>query len=208
VRSLISCTSLYSCVFKGDVSFQVENRIFSTLSMKDLLITHISLAHGGPTQHRLFIENELRLIFCTGSTINTMTELTIRPGACNWVFDLEFNGIHKSGKGPQAHWNIWLRLDRDESSYEDLRLERAQIEKEKMDTEAAREEVERQIRDAVRARARASMDRVRESLGMRPRRTQPLELEDVHTTFFPCVFQLFILSFFADLFKRLYTNIF
>jgi hypothetical protein len=52
--------------------------------------------------------------------------------------------------------------------YEDLRLERAQIEKEKMDVEATLEEVERQIKDAAKVRARAFIDRVREHLGRSP----------------------------------------
>ena len=69
-----------------------------------------------------------------------------------------------------------------------MRLERAQIEKEKMDIEAALEEVERQIRDAARARARASIDRVREHLGRSPYQTPRLESPNVRTSLFLCSF--------------------
>ena len=110
---LNSRTSFNLCFFIGELKFPVQNHPFSTLShfVNDQLLTHLSLASSGPTRHRDFIENANRLVFCTRATINTMTELTVLPRSCNWVFDLELNRIHKSGKGPIAHWNIWLRLD-------------------------------------------------------------------------------------------------
>jgi hypothetical protein len=106
----------------GGFRFEINNRVFSTLSdiVSQQLLPHFSLRIGGPTRHRQFINNANELVFCTGPNSKRAQELTVLPGSIQTVFDLSRCGMYL---GPKGVWMIFLVLYQDETLYEDLRLE-------------------------------------------------------------------------------------
>ena len=130
------------------------------------MIPKLAFGQQGPTRYKPFVERCHEISVCTGSVQSKARELVVDAKDCPWIFDLEAHGMYIGQKG---YWHIFLKLDLDTSLYEDLRLERAQNELAREQAMAATEEVIRQTQRAIIQRRAESRNRLRASLGMRPR---------------------------------------
>jgi hypothetical protein len=191
-------TSVNLNVLIDGFKFSISNRIFSTLSDVILhqLIPHLSLTPGGPTRYRQFIENSNDLVLCTGNTFKKAQELTVLPGSIQTVFELKSRGMVVTGK---RVWSIFLRLDIDNSSYEDLGVQEAQEKLEIERREAQVEEIQRQTRSARMAQERARRERMQETITEGRRITRQWDEESVRTISFLNVFHLIYSIFLKNL---------
>ncbi len=144
-------------------NFNITNVIFSTLPnfIIEQLLPNCSFAASGPTRYRRFIEKANQLVIFTGSSFKKCKELVVLPSKIHKLFDLHDNGMHLGAKGV---WNIFLVLDQDDSSYDDLHIEMAQAELQRAQKNAEVEEINRQKEAAERAQELAARERLRESL--------------------------------------------
>jgi hypothetical protein len=141
----------------------VPDRPWSSTSnfIRDDLVPHVSRTSagiGGPSRHKDFVDGWHVLALCTGGALSTVVELAIDSMTMHTTFDLQLRGMDL-GKG--GRWNIWLRLDVDNSSYDNLKLEHAQEEFNAEEAGLQLAELQAQTLEARIERGRAERARFR-----------------------------------------------